>query len=472
MNRILLLATLAVTVVLMSGCFTLTRTESDLYRITQRDTTIREDVRNAPGERDNGTVYPSPRTVDIDRRYLQRDSTVKRYYPAYLRAGGIETAGFIAPGTSSQGTGNGLFGLYRFLTFQNPQGSKIFGSYMYRLMPYEVRLRIFDDEPNWTLGTAAYESFTFQNDSLSGISPGESLDGLLPIYVRKRFFLREDPPYVMVVPFFGVAFFPSVYVNLGATFDVGSYGGFNIRAYAGYITGTDWVSAQNDRRNRDFSASYPYFGVGVSALDFVNTTPELFIEWKDHKHNAIEVSAASIDVVYSTSQDSGSFFSNINSNGVNLPTTKSAFPSGFMFRLASANIPLNFADGNFFLGTTLFNGMLLSKTEVGFGFLPIRVGYRKPLLGDDLNAQAYLEYTYFPSTLFNVGTRVSLKIYDWVTMDVVAGYVNGSTNVDVITDIPELAAFKSFSTFYFGVGINGGHIFNSLETVRRPIGPR
>src|SRR5947209_3968921 len=68
----------------LGGCFTITRTEKDLYTITQRDTTVRTDVNNAPGQRDNGTIYPSPSSVQIDRRYVQKDSVVTRTYPAFL----------------------------------------------------------------------------------------------------------------------------------------------------------------------------------------------------------------------------------------------------------------------------------------------------------------------------------------------------------------------------------------------------
>ena len=85
---------------LLSGCYTITRTEEDLYTITQSDTTIREEVHNPPGDRENGTIYPSPRTVQITREYVQRDSTVERHYPAFLRFGGIETAGFFSTGST------------------------------------------------------------------------------------------------------------------------------------------------------------------------------------------------------------------------------------------------------------------------------------------------------------------------------------------------------------------------------------
>ena len=442
----------------LPGCFTITRTETDIYTITQRDTTIREDVKNVPGERDNGTIYPSTRTIEITRNYVERDSVINRYYPAFLRFGGIETAGFLAGGASTDGTGHGIFGLYDLLTAKHPDGAKIFGGYMYRLVPYEVRLRAFEDSPNWTIGTAAYEQFIIQRDSSAKVETNESLTGILPLYVRKRFFFREKPPYIMAVPFLGVGLIPSQYVNFGATLDVGSYGGFNLRAYLGYVAGTS-LTLQDPNKADNYGVNFPYFGIGVSALDFVNTTEELFTEWKDHDHSAIEVSGLNVDLVYATSTGEGSTLTQRDS--------VRAFPSGIILRLASATYPLPIADGNFFVGTSLFNLMWPSKTEVAFGFLPIRVGYRFRLVENDLNLEPFGEFTYHPSTAFHVGARASLKIYDWTQLNVVAGFITGSANLDVVTGFDELQSINDFSTFYMGVGIGIGDVFHTVEEVRR-----
>ena len=74
---------------LLAGCYTASRIERELYTITLRDTTMRQNVNNVPGERDNGTIYPTSRQVEIERGYVQKDSTVERFYPAYLRYGGV-----------------------------------------------------------------------------------------------------------------------------------------------------------------------------------------------------------------------------------------------------------------------------------------------------------------------------------------------------------------------------------------------
>jgi hypothetical protein len=459
MKHLYRIAIIIVALTALPGCFSVTRVESELYTITQRDTTIRQNVRNAPGERDNGTIYPSPRSVEIDRRYVQLDSTVRRYYPAFLRFGGVETAGFLAPGASTDGGGNGLFGLYRLLTIKEKTDAKTFDSYMYRIMPYEIPLRAFHDAPDWTVGTAAYELFIYQRDNSAKVEKGEKLSGILPLYVRKRFFLHEKPPYVMVVPFLGVGILPSQYVNFGATFDVGSYGGFNLRAYAGYIAGS--TLTQRDSNRASPNLNFPYFGIGVSALDFVNRNEELTVEWKDHKHSAIEVSALNVDLIYSNTISNDSVANDV------LGDSTRGFPTGAMMKFASANFPLPVADGRFFVGTTLFNLYWLSKTEIAFGFLPIRAGYRFNLLDNDLNVEPFAEYTYYPGRAFQIGARASLKIYDWTQLEVVGGYINGSPGLDVVSGFEDLKGVGDFSTIYLGVGIGIGDVFHTFEEVNR-----
>ncbi|MDB5034167.1 MAG: hypothetical protein JWQ98_1408 [Chlorobi bacterium] len=462
MNRLYLAAFLLVSLTGLSGCFGMfgiTRTESDLYTITKRDTTIRQDVRNAPGDRDNGTIYPSPRTVEISRTYVQLDSTVNRYYPDFLRFGVLETAGFIGIGQSDSGGGNGIFGIYKSLELKSPDSTKIFGSAMYRVLPYERVLHAFNDAPDWTVGTAAYETFVIQKDNNAAVSPDERLSGVLPLYVRKRFFLRDKPPYVMVVPFFGVGLLPSQYVNLGATIDVGSYGGFNLRAYAGYVAGS--TLAFRDRNTTSYDVNFPYFGIGVSALDFVYKNEELNVEWKDQKHSAIEVSAFEADLVYATSPLADSI-------PARLTDTSNGFPTGFIVKLATATYPLPFADGHFFVGTSFLNVMKMSSSEIALGFLPIRAGYRVTLIKPDLNLEPFAELTYYPSTIYHVGVRASLKIYDWTQLSVMAGYVNGTPHFERVISEPTLQGVGDFSTFYLGVGIGLGDVFHTPEEVIRP----
>lgn len=464
------IASLAVALLLgsaMTGCYTITRTEKDLYTITKSDTTIREEVNNPPGERENGTIYPSPREVEIIREYVQRDSVVKRYYPAFLRLGGIETASFFATGGSTDGSGNGLFGLYSLLQLKRTDDTKLFTANMYRFMPYELRLRWFDDAPNWTIGTAALEWFQRQTDSSAELDAGERLTGVLPLYIRKRFFLRDEPPYIMVIPFGGLSVFGSQYVNFGSTFDVGSYGGLNFRGYLGYIYGTTNFLADDAT-----GVSYPYFGFGVSALDFVNKTEELFIEWKNHDHNALEVSGLNIDLVRGFSDSAEAFGGNAqnNANG-----SSPAF-TGFLMRFASASIPVPVGDRRWFVGTSLFNLMALNRTDIAFGFLPLRTGYRLNLVADELNLEPFGEFTYYPSTAWHLGARALLKVPEIpelglelpITINAVAGLVSGSTNLDVIGNFDDLQAPDDFTTPYIGIGIGiGDAIFSPAEVIRK-----
>ena len=463
----------------LSGCYTITRTEEDLYTITQSDTTIREDVHNTPGERENGTIYPSPRTVTITREYVQRDSTVERHYPAFLRFGGIETASFLSGGTTD-GSGNGLFGLYDLLTLNRTDDTKIFTANLYRIMPYEIRLRWFNDSPNWTIGTSAVEFLQRQRDSSAEFDSDEQLIGIAPIYLRKRYFLREDPPYIMVVPFFGVSpWGPNHYVNLGSTLDIGSIGGFNARAYVGYAAGITNLFTGLVDENGETSATgvaFPYVGIGVSALDFVNKTEELFIEWKDHDHNALEVSGMNFDLVRAFSDTRDPFATTLED------TTAGAPPiSGLILRIASASIPVPVGDRRWFIGTSLFNLMALNGTDVAFGFLPIRTGYRFNLLEDELSLEPFAEFTYFPSTALHVGGRLVLEVPEIpeiglegfpFTMNLLFGMVSGSTNLDVLTGVEELAAPDSFTTPYIGFGIGvGDALFTPEEVMHKPLPP-
>ena len=453
----------------LPGCYTITRTEEDLYTITQSDTTIRENVLNTPGDRENGTIYPTPRTIEITREYVQRDSTVERHYPAFLRFGGIEAASLFAIGGETTGAGNGLFGLYDLLTINRTDDTKTFTGSLYRIMPYEIRLRWFDDSPNWTIGTAGVELLQRQLDSSAKYDSDEQLIGIAPIYIRKRYFLRDSPPYVMVVPFVGLSpWGPSHYLNLGSTLDVGSIGGFNARLYAGYAAGVANLFSADDAAG----VSFPYFGIGVSGLDFVNKTEELFTEWKDHDHSALEVSGLNLDLVRAFGDTEDPF-------GASLADSNAPTPpiSGAIIRFASASVPVPIGDRRWFVGTSLFNLMALNSTDIAFGFLPLRTGYRLNLLKDELSFEPFGEFTYYPSTALHLGGRVVLEMPEIpeiglkdfpFTINAVFGVVNGSTNVDVLTGAEELAAPDDFTTPYIGIGIGiGNALFTPEEVMRR-----
>src|SRR5512133_2997698 len=107
-----LLIILLISAISLSGCVNYTtRTEKDIYTITVRDTTNLFEQKNAPGNRDNGIVFPSSRTITSDRELIQRDSIVERNYPDFIRLGLFESIGTIGMNADS-GLGTGMFGLF------------------------------------------------------------------------------------------------------------------------------------------------------------------------------------------------------------------------------------------------------------------------------------------------------------------------------------------------------------------------
>src|ERR1017187_10373977 len=73
-SRVPILLALVLTSVMFAGCFLshvenpVTRTETDYYTITDRDSISHEIVRNAPGaSQDNGVVFPSSRDIHTVR---------------------------------------------------------------------------------------------------------------------------------------------------------------------------------------------------------------------------------------------------------------------------------------------------------------------------------------------------------------------------------------------------------------------
>jgi hypothetical protein len=112
---------LALSSFLMIGCSSLTnmggieqmitRTEKDIYTRTLRDTAVIDAVRNAPGQRDNGIVYPTSRIVEMRRDVMQVDSSTTREYPNFIRIGLIESIGTVGGGSIANSLNAGLFGI-------------------------------------------------------------------------------------------------------------------------------------------------------------------------------------------------------------------------------------------------------------------------------------------------------------------------------------------------------------------------
>lgn len=92
----------------------ITRTEKDIYTITKRDTAIIDAVRNAPGQRDNGIVYPTSRIVEMRRDISQIDSTTVREYPNFIRLALFESVGLLFSGKQENGISGGFLGIFGY----------------------------------------------------------------------------------------------------------------------------------------------------------------------------------------------------------------------------------------------------------------------------------------------------------------------------------------------------------------------
>lgn len=430
--------------IFLSGC--VTRTEIDAYTITVRDTTFRSEVRNVPGpDGEHGIVYPSTRQTNVTRETLSYDSTYERDYPAFLRYGGLEFAGLVT-GAAAPGYGPGLFGVYSLLdsnrvpNLDTAKHDYIFKGHLFRILPLEYRLRWFDDAPDWTIGWNAYESIAQSDD------PAKTLTSTFAnLYLRKRYWIRDKKPYIIAAPYFGISLIPSAYFNLGGELILGSYGGFNIRGYLGIANGFTWKTFSNRVAE---NVTTPYIGIGVSALDFLNTVEELSVEWKDQKHSAIEISVLDAELLYATAGYPNLF----DTTSVKLPVT------GMSLQFATSHFPLPLWNGKFWAGTTLFKLFALGYNQFVFSVLPLRFGYREYLIAEDLTFEPFIEANYYPSSFANIGARLRLNTFRDMTVGFTAGYATGSTGAFLPSIIYEALNLErgskrptEFSSFYIGI---------------------
>jgi hypothetical protein len=442
---------------LLSSC--ITRYETDAYTITVRDSLIRENVHNAPGTGgDNGTIFPSSRTTRLTRESLSYDSTYERQYPAFLRYGGIEFAGMIT-GSSNPGIGAGLFGVYTLLDSNHnllkhilektPENS-IFKGRLFRVMPVEYQLHWFNEAPDWTIGWSAYESIAKDDDGSNSLySVGSN------VYIRKRYWFRDKAPYLFASPYFGVSVLPSFYVNLGSELTFGSYGGFNLRAYAGLATGftiKSFLPTGQDAK----SITTPYIGFGVSALDFINKVSETQHEWKDYLHSAVEVSFLDFDLL-----DAFANYPNLFQIPGSVPIT------GANIQLATSHFPLDIFDGKFWAGTSLMKFFALGYNQAVLSVLPLRFGYRQYLIAQDLTLEPFLEMNYYPSSFVNLAARLRLNTFHDITFGIIFGYAYGSTGAfyNKLLIQQGSAIQGSISSFYLGLSFSPKDRLNTPEFV-------
>ena len=423
-------AAVLIGLLLLTGC--ITRTEVENYTITMVDTTVRIFSKTPPDRKDWGIVAPSSRQIRIERKVVQWDSVVERYYPDFIRLGVFESAGLV--GTAPEGTEPlypGLFGLFS-LTDRDTSG--VFSGGLYRFGIGEWRLRWFRDAPNWTIGTYAMEMLIPYRSS----SGREILYSVLPLYLRKRFFLRETIPYVALTPTVGISAIPSAYIHLGGTFDVGSIGGLNLRVYLGYWYG---MTAGGDialTSQRSVTFSTFAAGIGISFLDFLNRVEETEMEWKDHPHSAWNVGVAHFGLFYREPDTAG----NPRLPGVSF----TLFPSYLA-------LPIDKEHFRFLIGLSAFRSVVLDDTTFAYSFVPLRFGYWYTLIPDELSISPFLEYGFYPYGLLDLGVSLNLYVNPYVSLRLVGGYMQSSA-------VSEWVADRSIHRWYGAIVVGlGDRIF-------------
>ncbi len=431
---------------LLYSCSSLTRTEEEILTITKIDTNTIFQLQNIPGNRDNGIIFPSSRTITKERTIVQRDSIIRRYYPDFIRAGFFESIGTIG-GNSINGIGTGLFGVMPDLSNLSKAyrggKNKLFTGGIYRFGIMEWKLNIFEESPNWSYGINTLEII------VPDARAEKALYGLSAFYLRKRFFLRNDIPYLAITPSIGFSVFPSIYTNLSASLDLGSIGGFNIRTYAGIALGYNPPYSpqikENDFTKEGQSVVHPYFGIGASYLDFLNRDEEMEIEWKDYKHSSWDIGLLQFGF-YSSNSDKPIF--DVSNNDL-------AILKGLQLKLANANVALPILNYRVYAGSSLLSIIAVGMNEYAISILPIRLGYNHNLIPRELSLEPFIELGYFPMYSANIGAKLALRISEIFNISINTGLITASKELNLGKDIEDNLG-KSFdiTKFYLGVSFN------------------
>ncbi len=431
----------------------ISRFEQDIYTITEVDTTRFYEQTNAPGNRDNGIIYPSSRTFITERDIIQRDSIVDREYPNYIRIGLFEGIGLI--NGFSDGYGAGPFAI--FPTFGKTifdiesQKNYVFAGGIYRMGIGEWRLRWFRDAPDWTIGSYGLEL----------ISPNSKVENTLasiaPIYLKKRWYLRREIPYIAITASGGLGYYPSQYINLSGSLDIGSIGGLNLKAYLGLALG------QNNPNNPQMvlakksespnTVTMAYFGIGASFLEFANLIPETETEWKHHEHSSWNVGLVQLTAIGSNSKRSV-FNKQTEYDDQGNELEDNTLMKGFIFKLANSYLSLPFIHQNLYAGTSLLNVIMLGYSEWGVGIAPIRIGWWQTLIQDELSAEPFVELNYYPSSVLHIGGRINIRLVQSLNVGLSLGYASGSTDKGFSGNFQqEFGEATSFSGYYLGINI-------------------
>lgn len=424
----------------------LTRVERDVYTLVDYDTLFQTQLRNPPGEPNRGVLFPSMRQTTIEHRVVLRDSIVERHYPNFIRFGLFESAGLIGTASSGNSFNAGLFGLFPDLDRSSSTGSGTFTGAWYRFGIVEYRFPWFRNARDWSVGTVLVELIPLSRHDR------ELLGGILPLYIRKRWYFRTLPPYVAAAASVGTSLFPSQYLNLTGSLELGSLGGVNLRGYVGFLWGQS--PDQQNRRilstTEGFSTAKLYAGLGASLLDFLNREEELEQEWREHRHSAWSVGVGEVAFLRTPSQNS------IWSSGT------SPVISGLLLRLCPTQLALPIGPPGFYAGTALGSAIILGLDQGAIGVLPLRLGYWRELVPEGLYGDIGAEALYYPSNAVHLTARLLLRLSDMITLFAVAGYAQGSAlRATQWWDI--LQAATRFSGWYIGIGMGIERLFREAD---------
>jgi hypothetical protein len=427
---------------MLSACGSFNRVEKDVHTITEMDTLVVDQVRNQPNDRDNGVIYPSSRTVTMERNMLQHDSVVEREYPNFIRLAAFEGIGTIGSQLTGNSTQMGLFGVFpdvdQFLFGDetSDSGGKVFSGGIYRFGIGEWRLPMFGDDPNWTYGITGMEIIQPDDDAAN------ELLAFGTISIRKRFYFLDKIPYLAIVPGLHVGFAPSFFLHGNVSADVGSMSGVNFRVVAGYVYGQTSLFSGAGR-----AVNFPYVGFGVGMADFLNREEELEAEWKDHEHSGWEIGGLDAYVIMSNA-DSSFWTRKDPQTG-----TKSPF-TGLGASVLNAKISVPILDYRLYVGTSLLSLFILGTNEYVLGAVPIRVGYFFQPNQGRFVVEPFVEAAFAPSRYLQAGLRAGLPLGNQLTLQIQGGYISGSTgSAQNYSLTGQKNKSDSFNALYVGVGL-------------------
>ena len=413
----------------------ITRTEYDFHHKVY----VEEKQRSEALGEDFGVLKPSRRQMILDKTITEYDSICRRDYPAFARFGLFEVAGLVTGVETDDRDkiGNGLFGVYNTFGPASTREEATLNGYLYRIGIWDSRFEYLGKD--WTIGTALVEGI------FGNVRDGQQLIGVLPVYLKKRFFFTQKSPYVSVQPFVGVSMFsPFRYINIGATAQLGSFGGANLYAHLGFAYG---ARAREDVSKVASARSIPYAGLGISMFDFTNTEQEMETEWKLHASPARRMALLHLTFLQSSLGSSDVVINGNKSNEKHFITDW----DGLIFQFGVVAFPADFIAKRVTLGTSIINVMYLGEINGGVGILPIRLTYLwQPF--EKISIDPFFELNYYPSHVAHVGLRLNLGDLGGFNLGGQAGYLFGDSGDLTKNFFPDFTV--DVSGFYAGISVS------------------